>query len=70
MAGLTLGLLACYALGSAWFLLLYASRGEAMALATVLSKCVIPYLIPDGCKLVLALILARRLRPASPKVAV
>lgn len=70
VTGLALGLLACYALGSAWFLLLYAVRGEALALAAVLSKCVIPYLIPDGCKLVLALILARRLRPASPKVAV
>ena len=70
VTGLVLGLLACYAFGSAWFLLLYAVRGEAMALATVLAKCVIPYLIPDGCKLALALILAKRLRPASPKVAV
>ncbi len=51
------GLLACYACGSLWFGV-YA--GEPGFLAAVL-KCVVPYLVPDMVKLVLAAKLAPRL---------
>lgn len=52
------GLLLCYVCGSAWFLV-YA--GSGMGLAAVILKCVVPYLIPDGVKLGLALTLSRQI---------
>lgn len=55
------GMLACYLCGCLWFSLYAGSAGFA---ASVL-KCVVPYLIPDLCKLVLAERLARRLKDRS-----
>ncbi len=55
MAG---GLLLCYAFGTAWYALLYGGRGVT---AIVLS-CVVPFLLPDALKLLLALILVKRIR--------
>lgn len=57
-----LGLLVCYAFGSAWFLLLYLHGGKSITLGVVLMKCVVPYLIPDAVKLTLAVALAGRLK--------
>jgi len=50
------GQLTCYLCGSFWFYL-YAGGG----LWLILLRCVIPYLIPDGVKIVLACTLTRRL---------
>lgn len=55
------GLLACYAFGTAWYMLLYAQNSGAVGLGTVLLWCVVPYLIPDAAKIALALLLSRRL---------
>lgn len=60
--GMVLGLLACYAFGSAWFMVVYFRGGNAIGLGTVLMKCVIPYLLPDAAKLALALYLSSRLQ--------
>ena len=62
-AGLLLGLLICYAFGTAWFLVVYTRASGPIALSTALGWCVLPFLVPDLCKLALALVLARRLRP-------
>lgn len=53
-----LGLLICYAIGSAWFCLVYL---PGTGLGAVLLTCVAPYLLPDICKLLLAWFLSRRL---------
>ena len=50
------GLAACYGCGTVWYM--HYTGG---ALAAVLTQAVVPYLIPDGLKLVLALRLTRRL---------
>ena len=63
LAGLLLGLAVCYAFGTAWFLVVYVRTTGPMELISALSLCVFPFLIPDFCKLGLALLLARRLRP-------
>ena len=60
---LALGLALCYAFGTAWFMAVYARGGEALALGTALGWCVWPFLLPDGAKLALAMLLARRVRP-------
>ena len=63
-AGITampVSLLVCYICGTGWFLHVYAGSSP-MGLGAVLLKCVVPYLLPDGAKLWLALVLSRRLR--------
>lgn len=57
-----LGLFVCYAFGTAWFMVVYAKANGAVGLATVLGWCVIPYIIPDLIKIVVALVLSNRLR--------
>lgn len=58
------GMAACYACGSAWFLV-YAGKAS---LGFVLLKCVVPYLLPDVIKISMALRLSSRIsRQLSPK---
>lgn len=57
LAGLVLGTLACYAFGTAWYVLMYAADSGAVGIAAALVKCVIPFIIPDTVKLTLALLL-------------
>lgn len=56
-----LGLLLCYAFGTAWFLVLYTQTKDAISVASVLSMCVVPFIIPDLLKIALALLLTSRL---------
>ncbi|MBR1585604.1 MAG: biotin transporter BioY [Clostridia bacterium] len=58
------GLALCYALGTAWFMVVYARANGPVALTAVLSWCVFPFIVPDLVKLGLALVLSRRLAPA------
>lgn len=61
---MALGVALCYAFGTAWFMAVYARRGGSIGLAAALGMCVVPYLVPDGLKILLAAVLAKRLRPA------
>lgn len=56
-----LGLIVCYAFGTAWFMAVYARASGAVGLGAALGWCVIPYIIPDAVKIALALLLSRRL---------
>ncbi len=60
------GLLTCYAFGTAWFMVVYASQTGPVGLATVLSWCVLPFMVPDAIKIALAILLVRRLSPYVP----
>lgn len=64
---MALGILLCYAFGTAWFMVVYARGGNAVTLGGALGLCVVPYLIPDGIKIVLAAALVKRLWPALSK---
>ena len=57
------GLIVCYVFGTAWFMIVYTKNTGEIGLMTALSWCVIPYIIPDIIKIILAVILTRRLRP-------
>lgn len=59
---MVVGLLVCYAFGTAWFMLVYMNTKDAVSLITVLSWCVIPFIIPDLIKIILALLLTKRLK--------
>ena len=58
-----LGMLLCYACGTAWFVVVYTRSSGPIGVWGALTWCVFPFLIPDALKCALALILARRLRP-------
>lgn len=60
---MVLGLVACYAVGTIWFLVVYGQNTGAVGIGTVLGWCVIPFVIPDLAKIVLAVIMTRRLAP-------
>ena len=62
IAAMVLGLAVCYAFGTAWFMLVYASRSGEMALATALGWCVIPFILPDLVKMGLAVLISDRLK--------
>lgn len=59
---MVLGLLACYAVGTAWFMFVYMRDTGAVGLSTVLGWCVIPFVIPDAIKIALALTLSNTLK--------
>lgn len=56
-----IGLIICYIVGTAWFMVVYASTTGAISLWVALGWCVIPFIIPDLVKLGLALWLSKRL---------
>ena len=63
LGSMALGVLLCYAFGTAWFVLVYSRGSGAVGVGTALSWCVLPYLLPDAVKIALAAILAQRLYP-------
>lgn len=56
------GLLVCYTFGTVWFMMVYMKNQGAVGLMTVLGWCVIPFIIPDILKIVLAYGLSRKLK--------
>ncbi len=58
---MVLGLIACYVVGTLWFMTVYAASSGPVGILTVLGWCVFPFVIPDIAKIVLALVLTKRL---------
>ena len=63
-ASMVIGLIVCYAFGTAWFMAVYTKESGTIGLMTALGWCVFPYIIPDAVKIAVAVLLCRRLRPA------
>lgn len=59
---MVIGLIACYAAGTAWFMFIYAKNTGAIGLGTVLGWCVIPFIIPDLVKIGLAFAISKKVR--------
>ena len=57
-AFMVLGIVICYAFGTAWFGLFFANGG----IGAILAACVIPFILPDCAKIALSLLLVRRIR--------
>lgn len=57
-----IGLLVCYTFGTLWFMMVYMKNQGVVGLMTVLGWCVIPFIIPDILKIVLAYGLSRKLK--------
>lgn len=56
------GLLVCYAFGTLWFMAVYMRTNGAIGVAAVLGWCVIPFVIPDIIKIILAYGLSKKLK--------
>lgn len=63
IGSMVVGVLVCYAFGTAWFMFVYARNTGPIGLGTALGWCVLPYLLPDAVKIALASILTGRLYP-------
>jgi biotin transport system substrate-specific component len=63
ISAMVIGVLLCYALGTAWFVLVYTRTSGPVGVATALVWCVLPYVIPDMVKIVMAALLTNRLHP-------
>lgn len=57
-----IGLIVCYAFGTAWFMFVYAQQTGSIGLVAVLGMCVIPFIIPDALKIALAYVLSTRIQ--------
>ena len=62
IVSMVIGILVCYAFGTVWFMIVYARRTGPIGLGTALGWCVIPYLVPDAAKLLLADQIAARVK--------
>ena len=63
IAALAVGLLVCYAFGTAWFMYVYIGSKGPVSLMTVLGWCVFPFILPDLAKMAVAVLVARRVKP-------
>ena len=59
---MVIGLLVCYAFGTAWFMIVYAKNTAPIGLLTALGWCVFPFIIPDCIKIALAIVLTKQLK--------
>ena len=50
IASMAVGLIVLYAFGTLWFMMVYTKTTEAVDFFTALKWCVLPFIIPDGCK--------------------
>ena len=55
------GLCICYIFGTLWFVRVMSTRGSAYSFPQALLICVVPYIIPDLCKLALSQFIADRI---------
>ena len=57
---MALGLLVCYAFGTAWFMIVYTRSKGTVTLWSALGWCVFPFIIPDAIKIALAILVSER----------
>ncbi|MBO4831906.1 MAG: biotin transporter BioY [Oscillospiraceae bacterium] len=62
-ASMSAGLIVCYAFGTLWFAFVYTGAANVTGIGSILSMCVVPYIVPDAVKIILAAILSRRIYP-------
>ncbi len=60
--GSLLGLISCYAIGTAWFIYVYTGTSGAIGIIATLSLTVFPFIAFDIGKIILAIFLEKRLR--------
>lgn len=59
---MVIGVFVCYAFGTAWFAVVYTRGNASASLSEILGWCVLPFVLPDIVKIVIASILTSRLK--------
>ena len=57
-----IGLIVCYAFGTAWFMFAYTRSTGPVGIMADLGWCVFPFIIPDLIKIALAYVLSGKVR--------
>ncbi len=55
------GLLFCYSFGAVWFSISYLLNGNNTSFFTIIKYCILPFIIPDCAKMLLAVFVTKRL---------
>lgn len=63
LLAMAIGLIVCYAFGTAWFMIVYNKAQGTITLFTTLSMCVFPFIIPDILKIIVSYLLIKKLYP-------
>ena len=61
--GMFIGLLVCYAFGTAWFVFVKGNANAPVSVGSALMTCVVPFIVFDVVKILLAVLLTRILEP-------
>ena len=61
------GLLICYVFGTGWFMIFCNTRFESLSLSKAVQAAVLPFIIPDAVKIVIAILVGRKIKRASDK---
>lgn len=56
---MVIGLILCYAFGTAWFIVVYTNTKSAVGIASALAWCVTPYILPDLVKIAVAITIVK-----------
>ena len=57
-----MGLIVCYIFGTLWYILLFIKNGDTISFTSALTICVLPFIIPDILKILLALSISEKIR--------
>ena len=63
LISMILSLLICYGIATLWYISVFSLSHSASSFGQAIAICVLPFLIPDFVKIILAYILANRLAP-------
>lgn len=58
---MALGIISSYIVGTMWFMIIYPNDSGTINLYAALSMCVFPFIVPDICKIMLAITAVKRL---------
>jgi biotin transport system substrate-specific component len=61
------GLLICYIFGTGWYILMFMNSGEKISIASGVTACVVPFIIPDILKILLAVSVSKKIEKALKK---
>jgi len=57
---MAVGLIVCYAFGTAWFMIVYTRSKGSVTLWSALGWCVFPFIVPDAVKIALAVFISEK----------
>lgn len=63
IAAFSVGLFLLYLFGTSWYIILFAVKNSPVSIGAAVASCVLPFIVPDMVKILLAFVIAERLKP-------